>query len=64
MLTLLSWVMMTTMPQFDSLTTPGNNVVIFTDSLSTLQSLESGKYENKEMSKIAKNLIILKNIMA
>ena len=60
MLTLLSWVMMTTMPQFDSLTTPGNNVVIFTDSLSTLQSLESGKYENKEMSKIAEIINHLK----
>ena len=32
---------------------PRNNVIIFTDSLSTLQSLESGKYENKQMSKIA-----------
>ena len=64
MLTLLSWVMMSTMPQFDSLTKPGNNLVIFTDSLSTLQSLESEKYENKAMSNIAKNLIVFKNIMA
>ena len=46
--------------KFDSLTEPGNNVVIFTDSLSTLQSLESGKYENKEMSKIAEIINHLK----
>ena len=50
--------------KFDSLTKPGNNVVKLTDSLSTLQSLERGKYENKEMSRIAENLIISKNIMA
>ena len=39
------------------------DVVIFTDSLSALQALESGKYENKEMSNIAIkiNQLIQKN---
>ena len=38
---------------FDSHPETRNNVIVFTDSLSALQSLESGKYENREMSDIA-----------
>ena len=38
---------------FNTLPDSVRDVVIFTDSLSALQALESGKYENKEMSNIA-----------
>ena len=38
---------------FDTHPETRNNVIVFTDSLSALQSLESGKYENREMSDIA-----------
>lgn len=41
---------------FDSSPDSGRDVVIFTDSLSALQALESGKYESKEMSNIAINI--------
>ena len=45
--------------KFASLTEPRNDIVIFTDSLSTLQTLESGKLDNKEMSKITKSISFL-----